>query len=79
MRTLFVISAFASMAIADPAMAQSALNGDYSANNRATMYGRSPMSNHAMMRHSDAQHQHAFGSMRHPTVGKIANQRVNGG
>ena len=79
MRTTPLVIAFVSLAIAGPALAQSALNTNYSANNGAAMYDHSATNGDAMMRHSNGQRKHALGSMRHPTVGNTANQRVNGG
>jgi hypothetical protein len=75
MRNLSILAVLASMAIAVPALAQ---NGN-SANTRREMNGHLAMSSHMNMRHNDGQRQHALGSMRHPTVGNTANQRVNGG
>lgn len=78
MRTLIILAAVASLSSAAPALAQS-VNGDYSANNGSTAYNHSAMSNHAAMHRSHERHDHALGSVRHPTVGNTANQRVNGG
>ena len=79
MRTIPLVIAFVSLAIAGPALAQSTLNTNYSANNGAAMYDHAATNRNAMMRHSNGHRQHALGSMRRPTVGNTANQRVNGG
>ena len=79
MRTIPLLTAFVSLVIAGPALAQSTLNNKYSANNGAAMYDHSAPNGNAVMRHSNVQRRHGLGSMRHPTVGNTANQRVNGG
>ena len=74
MRTFSMFALVASMAIAAPSLAQSVT--DYSASNGTTMDSHR---NHTIMHRSSGPRQHALGSMRHPTVGNTANQRVNGG
>ena len=77
MRNFKLACALVLFTSAGPALAQSAVNGDYRAYDGASAYGHNMSGASHMMRHGDRHH--VMGSMRHPTVGNTANQRVNGG
>jgi len=79
MRSTIILTALTVLTMDGSALAQSGKNADYSAGAGGSMYDRPMMSNHMTIYSQHGPRTHALGSMRHPTVGNIANQRVNGG
>ena len=79
MRFQILLTALAVLMMVGSALSQSGMSADPTTHVGGMMNHRPTFSDHLSRDRRYGPRLHAFGAMRSPTVGDIANQRVNGG